>query len=100
MTNNDTPEIALRIRVKSLPIPGEFDEFDLDPSVGGTYELPLQLASLLILGGVRRAGRFRPPLAEAAAASRAGPDLSSAANSKRGDPAFVACYASASFPTL
>ena len=71
VTQNDTPEIALRIRIKSLPIPGEFDEFDLRPyRIGGTYELPLRLASLLILGGyAERAGssdsgrsrRLRPP---------------------------------------
>jgi hypothetical protein len=66
MTQNDTPEIALRIRIKSLPIPGEFDEFDLRPyRIGGTYELPLRLASLLILGGyAERAGSST--LAEAA----------------------------------
>src|SRR5206468_9147344 len=47
-----TPEVALRIRIKSLPPPGEFDEYDLRPyRIGGTYELPLRLASLLILGG-------------------------------------------------
>ena len=59
MTQNDTPEIALRIRIKSLPTPGEFDEFDLRPyRIGGTYELPLRLASLLILGGYAERGRF------------------------------------------
>lgn len=52
MTEKYTPEIALRIRIKSLPVPGEFDEFDLRPyRVGLTYELPMRLASLLILGG-------------------------------------------------
>ena len=65
MTEKDTPEIALRIRIKSLPIPGEFDEFDLRPyRIGGTYELPLRLASLLILGGY--AERAGSALAEAA----------------------------------
>ena len=66
VTEKDTPEIALRIRIKSLPIPGEFDEFDLRPyRIGGTYELPLRLASLLILGGyAERAGSAN--LAEAA----------------------------------
>lgn len=69
MTEKDTPEIALRIRIKSLPIPGEFDEFDLRPyRIGGTYELPLRLASLLILGGyAERAGSLQ---AEAADFSR------------------------------
>ena len=52
MTEKHTPEIALRVRIKSLPPPGEFDEFDLRPyRVGGVYELPMRLASLLVLGG-------------------------------------------------
>jgi hypothetical protein len=52
VTENDTPEIVLRIRIKSLPARGEFDEYDLRPyRVGGTYELPTRLATLLILGG-------------------------------------------------
>jgi hypothetical protein len=44
--------MVLRIRITSLPPSGEFDEFDLRPyRVGGTYELPMRLASLLVLGG-------------------------------------------------
>jgi hypothetical protein len=66
VTEKYTPEAALRIRIKSLPIPGEFDEFDLQPyRVGLTYELPMRLASLLILGGyAEQAGA--PMRAEAA----------------------------------
>ena len=58
MTENNTPEVVLRIRIRSLPVPGEFDEFDLRfYRVGGTYQLPMRLASLLILGGyAERAG--------------------------------------------
>ena len=58
MNEKHTPEVALRIRIKGLPAPGELDEFDLRLyRVGGTYELPLRLASLLILGGfAERAG--------------------------------------------
>jgi hypothetical protein len=58
VTEKHTPEVALRIRIKSLPAPGEFDEFDLRLyRVGLTYELPMRLASLLILGGyAERAG--------------------------------------------
>ncbi len=58
MTEKDTPELALRIRIKALPSPGELDEFDLRLyRVGTTYELPMRLASLLILGGyAERAG--------------------------------------------
>jgi len=52
VTEKHTPEVVLRIRIKSLPTDGEFDEYDLRPyHVGGTYELPLRLASLLVLGG-------------------------------------------------
>lgn len=58
MTEKYTPEVILRIRIKSLPRPGELDEFDLRIyRVGGIYELPMRLASLLILGGyAERAG--------------------------------------------
>ena len=43
----------------SLPPPGEFDEFDLRRyRVGEVYELPLRLATLLIIGGyAETAGR-------------------------------------------
>ena len=58
MTEKYTPEVNLRIRIKSLPALGDLDEFDLRLyRVGGTYELPMRLASLLILGGyAERAG--------------------------------------------
>ena len=58
MNEKYTPEVILRIRITSLPAPGELDEFDLRLyRVGGTYELPMRLASLLILGGyAERAG--------------------------------------------
>jgi hypothetical protein len=58
VTEKHTPEVVLRIRIKSLPAAGEFDEFDLHLyRVGLTYELPMRLASLLILGGyAERAG--------------------------------------------
>jgi hypothetical protein len=58
VTEKHTPEVVLRIRIKSLPASGEFDEFDLRLyRVGLTYELPMRLASLLILGGyAERAG--------------------------------------------
>ena len=61
VTEKYTPELALRIRINSLPAPGEFDEFDLRPyRVGLTYELPMRLASLLILGGyAEQAGAVR-----------------------------------------
>ena len=52
LTENHTPEFALRIRVKALPDAGEFDEFDLSHfRPGGIYVVPSHLASLLILSG-------------------------------------------------
>ena len=58
MTENDTPEVALRIRIISSPRPDEFDEFDVRRfRVGQTYEVPIRLATLLILAGhAERAG--------------------------------------------
>jgi hypothetical protein len=52
LTENNTPEFALRIRLKALPDPGEFDEFDLSRFYpGGIYVVPSRLASLLIISG-------------------------------------------------
>jgi hypothetical protein len=52
LTENHTPEFALRIRITDLPKPGEFDELDLSRfHVGQSYVVPSQLASLLIIGG-------------------------------------------------
>jgi hypothetical protein len=43
----------LRIRVRRLPNPGEFDEYALDYfRVGQVYVVPSQLASMLILAGI------------------------------------------------
>ena len=64
MTKNDTPEFALRIRVRRLPTLGEFDEDLSYFHVGQSYVLPTQLASVLILAGV--AEPVERPLAEAA----------------------------------
>jgi hypothetical protein len=53
VTDIHTPEFALRIRVKRLPAPGEYDEFALDYfRVGQVYVVPSQLASVLILSGI------------------------------------------------
>jgi hypothetical protein len=59
VTEKNTPEIALRVRILSLPAAGEFDEFDLRHyHVGDVYELPLRLATLLVIGGyAESAGR-------------------------------------------
>jgi len=49
---NRTPEFRLRIRLISLPKPGELDDLNLEHyHVGQIYVLPSQLATLLILSG-------------------------------------------------
>jgi hypothetical protein len=67
LTENNTPEFALRIRVKSLPAPGEFDEFDLSHfRPGGIFVVPARLASILILSGHAEMLDGHPVRAEAA----------------------------------
>jgi hypothetical protein len=64
---NTTPEFNLRIRLTSVPRPGEFDGFELDCyHVGQVYVLPSRLASLLILGGRAELVDSHPARAEAA----------------------------------
>lgn len=61
MTENNTPELALRIRVIRLPGTGEFDEFKLDYfRVGQTYVIPSHLASILVLSGIAELTDSRP----------------------------------------
>jgi len=67
LPRNNTPEFALRIRIKALPEPGEFDEFDLSHfPVGGTVVVPSRLASMLIIAGYAEMVDEHPPRAEAA----------------------------------
>ena len=67
MTEVNTPEFALRIRVVRLPTPGELDEFALDYfRVGQVYVVPSQLASILILSGIATPVNSLPARAEAA----------------------------------
>jgi hypothetical protein len=67
LTKNDTPEFALRIRLKALPGPGEFDEFDLSHfRPGGVFVIPSHLASLLIIAGYAELVDDHPGRAEAA----------------------------------
>jgi hypothetical protein len=67
LTRNNTPEFALRICLKALPEPGEFDEFDLSHfRVGGTFVVPSRLASLLIISGYAEMVDDHPARAEAA----------------------------------
>jgi len=67
LAQNNTPEFALRIRVLSLPEPGEFDEFDLSHfRPGGVFVVTSGLASLLILSGYAELVDDHPARAEAA----------------------------------
>jgi hypothetical protein len=67
LTENNTPEFALRIRLRALPPPGSFDEFNLSHfRVGQLYTVPSHLASLLILAGYAELVESDPPRAEAA----------------------------------
>ena len=67
VTENHTPESALRIRLKALPKSGEFDEFDFSHfREGGVYVMPAHLASILIIAGYAELIDDRPARAEAA----------------------------------
>jgi hypothetical protein len=67
VTENETPGVALRIRISSLPRAGELDEFDLRRfRIGEVYDVPPQLASLLIVAGYAEAVARRAERAQAA----------------------------------
>jgi hypothetical protein len=67
LTENHTPEFALRIRITSLPPAGEFDEFDLSRfHPGQIVVVPSQLASMLIISGCAELVDDHPARAEAA----------------------------------
>jgi len=67
LTENNTPELNLRIRLTDLPATGEFDEFNLAHfRVGQTYLVPARLASMLIIAGYADLVDSHPPRAEAA----------------------------------
>jgi hypothetical protein len=52
LTEINTSELGLRIRLRAFPNAVEFDEFDLSHfRVGITYTVPLRLAWLLVLAG-------------------------------------------------
>lgn len=52
MTVNHTSDYILRVRITALPDPAEFDEFEVAHfRVGQIYELPVRLATLLIISG-------------------------------------------------
>jgi hypothetical protein len=68
LTENRTPEIALRIRIIAAPDMDAFAEYDVQRfRVGDVYEVPIRLATLLIISGyaVSAAG-VGIPAAEAA----------------------------------
>jgi hypothetical protein len=67
LNEKPTPDVALRIRIKALPSPGEFDELDLRRfTIGDTYDVKPQLASLLIVAGYAEFVPLRPLFAGAA----------------------------------
>ena len=67
MTDIHTPEFALRIRLISMPNPGEFDEFELRHfQAGGVYVVPSRLASILLIAGHAELLDDRPARAESA----------------------------------
>jgi len=71
LTKSNTPEFALRIRLKAVPPPGEFDEFDLrHMRAGGIFVVPARLASMLIISGYAEMVEDSPRLSEAADFSR------------------------------
>jgi hypothetical protein len=70
----------MRVRLIAHPRPGELDEFDLRRyHVGEVYDLPPQLASILLIG---RHAELAPPLRRDAAADRG------RSKSKLNDPEF------------
>jgi hypothetical protein len=57
----------MRIRIKHLPAPGEMEEYDLRRfRPGDVYDVPAQLASLLIISGHAEPVTSRFAAAEAA----------------------------------
>jgi len=67
LTENHTPETILRIRIVAPPAPQQFDGFDVARyRVGQTYDLPVHLATILMISGcAESAGAVTSP-AEAA----------------------------------
>lgn len=67
LTENNTPEVILRIRILKTPREDLFDEFDVHRfRVGQTYEVPVRLASLLMLAGYAESAGGTAGRAEAA----------------------------------
>lgn len=68
MNENETLGVSsMRIRISGLPSEGDLDEFDLRRfRVGEVYDVPSQLASLLIVAGYAEAVVRRVERAQAA----------------------------------
>jgi hypothetical protein len=67
LTENRTPEIALRIRITAAPDLDVFAEYDVQRfRVGDVYEVPVRLATLLIIAGYAVSTAGVVPAAEAA----------------------------------
>ena len=67
MNEYETPGVSMRIRISGLPNAGDLDEFDLRRfRVGESYDVPSQLASLLIVAGYAEAVERRAERAHAA----------------------------------
>jgi hypothetical protein len=64
-------KVVLRIRIIAVPRQDLFDEFDVHRfRVGETYEVPVRLASLLIISGYAESAGGTRSQAEAADSSR------------------------------
>jgi hypothetical protein len=67
VTEINTSEFVLRIRVIRLPSPGELDEYKLEYfRVGQSYVVPSRLASVLIISGIAELVQGHSARAEAA----------------------------------
>jgi len=67
LTQNHTPETVLRIRIVAPPLPQQFDGFDVARyRVGQVYDLPVRLATMLMISGCAESAGAATSLAEAA----------------------------------
>jgi hypothetical protein len=65
LQHNQTSSTTLRVRIVRLPGRGELDEYDLTLyRPGEVYEVPAQLASLLILSGYAQLVALRATAAD------------------------------------
>ena len=77
VTEKRTPALALRIRITATPDPELFAEYDVERlRLGDVYEVPVRLATLLIISGYAEsaAGRVLPAAEAADFSGRNPPD--------------------------